>query len=58
MPVRRLISRLVLLIAVLVAVVTFGANSAGSSHRTADIWPNGLTVSGDTVDLPSSTYNT
>ncbi len=54
MSVRRLISRLVLLVAVLVVLI-LGGNSAFSSHRTADIWPNGQAVAGDTVDVSSIT---
>jgi hypothetical protein len=54
MSVRRLISRLVLLVAVLVVLI-LGGNSAFSSHRTADIWPNGQAVAGDTMDVSSIT---
>jgi hypothetical protein len=42
MPVRRLISRVLLLIAILAGIVAFGANSTLSTHRTADSWPNPL----------------
>lgn len=37
---RRLIIRCVLIVAVLMGVLTLGANSPLISHRTADGWPN------------------
>ncbi len=52
MVVRRLISRFVLLIAVLVVLI-LGGNSVFSSRGTADIWPNGQALPGDTVDVSS-----
>ena len=48
---RRLISRLVLIVAVLIGVLSLGANSAISSHQTADIWPNAQTVGDSTLDV-------
>jgi hypothetical protein len=50
---RRSISRLVLLVAVLIGLITLGANSAFPSHRTADIWPNPSDPVVDTGDSAS-----
>ena len=44
MSVRRSISRVVLLIAILAGMLALGANSPLTPHRTADTWPNPLVV--------------
>jgi len=50
MSVRRSISRVVLLIAILAGMLALGANSQLTPHRTADTWPNPLVV--DSGPLP------
>lgn len=48
---RRLISRLVLFLAAL-GMLTFAANSTLTPHRTADTWPNPLSVTNNPLPAP------
>lgn len=54
MSLRRLISRLVLFVAILVGTFTFAANATLTAHRTADAWPNPLSVTTNPPPAPTS----